>query len=102
MKKQNTAYERIVNRLFVPLKTAYYEAFVDGSKTIEFRKYGQRWNERTCPVGRRVTISKGYGKQHRRDGVIVSFEKRQVDSEAWIDCYGEPGTAACIGIQLDD
>lgn len=87
--------------LFIPLKTAYYDAFVDGSKTVEHRRYGKGWNETTCGVGRRVVISKGYGKQNRRSGVIVGFEQRHMDSEAWIDCYGSPGLAACIQIQLE-
>ena len=29
--------------LFIPLKTAYYDAFVDGSKTVEYRRYGKGW-----------------------------------------------------------
>ncbi|MEO1528488.1 MAG: hypothetical protein AAFX06_23945 [Planctomycetota bacterium] len=87
--------------LFIPLKSQYYEAFIDGTKKTEFRKYGARWNETTCAVGRRVTISKGYGKQNRRTGVIVSFEKRMMSSPDWIDCYGEPGIAACITIAID-
>ncbi|QDV86952.1 hypothetical protein [Planctomycetes bacterium TBK1r] len=88
--------------LFIPLKTEYYDAFCDGSKTVEYRKHGKRWNEQTCRVGRRVTLSKGYGKKHRRTGVIVSFQRRWMRSKDWIACYGEPGTAACIGIRLDE
>lgn len=88
------------DRLFVPLKSEYFEAFVDGSKTVEFRKYGPRWNESTCAVGRAVTISKGYGRQFRRDGEVVGFQKKWVDSPEWLECYGEPGWAACIEIAL--
>jgi len=87
--------------LFIPLKTQFYNAFCDGSKTIEFRKYGPRWNENTCRVGRRVTISKGYGKQSRRHGVIVGFSRNQMATPDWLACYGEPGEAACIEIKLD-
>lgn len=90
-----------VKPLFVPLKTEYYEAFVRGDKSTEYRQYGPRWNERTCHVGRRVTISKGYGRQHRRHGTIVGFSTRRMASAAWIDCYGTPGLAACIEIKLD-
>jgi len=28
--------------LFIPLKTIYYEAFKDGSKTEELRRYGKK------------------------------------------------------------
>lgn len=46
--------------LFVPLKTEYFRAFERGEKTIEYRAYGARWNERTCTRGRDVTLSHGY------------------------------------------
>ena len=98
----STPVEPIVMRpLFVPLKSQYYEAFIDGLKDTEYRKYGNGWNERTCVIGRRVTISKGYGKQNRRTGKIVGFSKRRMASKSWIECYGEPGLAACIKIELD-
>lgn len=87
--------------LFIPLKSQYYDAFCNGSKPEEYRKYGPRWNERTCHVGRRVTISKGYGKQNRREGTIVGFATRWMMSDEWIECYGKPGYAACIEIKLD-
>lgn len=47
--------------LFVPLKTEYYEAFADGSKREELRRYGPRWNEKTCAVGRPVDEAKKGG-----------------------------------------
>jgi len=62
--------------LFIPLKTEYYEAFVDGSKTEELRRYGPGWNETTCKVGRAVVLSKGYGKQARVSGRIYRFKKK--------------------------
>lgn len=46
--------------LFVPLKTRYFRAFEAGTKTIEYRKAGPRWNERSCWIGRSVTLSHGY------------------------------------------
>jgi hypothetical protein len=60
--------------LFIPLKTKFFEAFNNGSKTTEYRLYGPRWNERTCPVGRPVVLSKGYSKAHRLSGVITAFQ----------------------------
>lgn len=91
--------------LFIPLKREYFDAFVAGSKTHELRKYGPRWNERTCRVGRRVTLSLGYGKQQRRSGVVVSFAKSETDCKRadWVACYGAgQQTSARIGIQLDE
>ncbi len=63
--------------LFVPLKTEHYEAFADGSKRDELRRYGPRWNEHTCVVGRGVVLSKGYGKRHRMAGRIWRFKRQR-------------------------
>ena len=88
--------------LFIPLKTEYYEAFLDGSKTTEYRKFGPRWNFETCKAGRRVTISKGYGKSHRRHGTITHFCRSGLLPKAWSEVYGDhPGPVACITIELD-
>lgn len=62
--------------LFVPLKTEPFEAFADGSKTDELRRYGPRWNENTCRVGRAVLLSHGYGKRRRMVGRIRAFKKQ--------------------------
>lgn len=62
--------------LFVPLKTEYFEAFAAGTKTDELRRYGPGWNERTCHIGRAVTLSKGYGRRHRLSGRVVRFKKQ--------------------------
>ncbi len=62
-----------IKPLFIPLKTEYFNAFKDGTKKHEFR-VGNRWNEKHCTVGRKVTLSKGYGKHERLNGVITSFE----------------------------
>lgn len=62
--------------LFIPLKREFYRAFQDGSKTEELRRYGPRWNERTCHVGRPVVLSLGYGKANRMTGKIWRFKKQ--------------------------
>lgn len=90
--------------LFIPLKTEHYEAFERGDKTEEYRPFGPRWNRATCKVGRRVTLSKGYGKRHRLHGVIVSFRvsEEPTRTPAWIGCYGDRQCeAACIGIRVE-
>lgn len=90
--------------LFIPLKRAYFEAFKAGTKTEEFRPFGPRWNGQTCPVGRPVVLSLGYGKQQRLAGRIAGF-RASVEptlTPAWKDCYGDrKGMAACIKIELD-
>lgn len=89
--------------LFIPLKREYFEAFTNGTKQAEFRPYGQRWNERTCWIGRAVVLSLGYGKAHRLRGEIVGFVRDQNPQQlpGWRECYGEKHTeAACIGIAI--
>jgi hypothetical protein len=91
--------------LFIPLKREYFEAFERGEKHEEFRPFGQRWNLRTCQVGRPVVLSMGYGKRRRLSGTITSF---RIDEQphllaGWSACYGSNPraiTAACIGITL--
>ena len=80
--------------LFVPLKKEYYRLFINGSKKFELRKYGARWNEKTCRVGRSVILSEGYGKNNRTSAIIVSFERvaaanlSPMDQLALRDIYG--------------
>jgi len=64
--------------LFIPLQAVYFDAFADGTKDTEFRAYGPRWNERTCLIGRQATLSRGYGKKHRLQRVVVGFERRRL------------------------
>ncbi|TJY57132.1 hypothetical protein E4T66_17120 [Sinimarinibacterium sp. CAU 1509] len=62
--------------LFVPLCGVYYDQFAAGTKGEELRRYGPRWNERTCQLGRLVTLSRGYGKQNRMTGRIWRFKRQ--------------------------
>jgi hypothetical protein len=94
-----------VKALFIPLKRQYFEDFRDGRKDTEYRPYGPRWNEKTCPVGRPVVLSLGYGKGHRLVGRVAGFatSEEQTKTDAWRDCYGDKGgLAACIHIRLND
>lgn len=89
--------------LFIPLKREYFEAFLEGRKTIEYRPFGARWNEKTCIVGRPVLLSLGYGKQHRLQGRITRLVKSLAASKtaSWIACYGPgPCVVACIHIEV--
>lgn len=95
----------LMKPLFIPLKGEFYDAFCDGSKDTEYRLYGPRWNEKTCPTGRQVVISRGYGISHRRTGLVIGFEASDepTKTEAWRKCYGaKNGKAACIRIKLDE
>lgn len=89
--------------LFIPLKAKYFDAFAAGTKDTEYRLYGPRWNERTCPPGRPVVLSRGYGKAHRLNGRIEHFDmKAPYGLDGWAECYGNfGGWAACIRIKLE-
>ena len=90
--------------LFIPLKTEFFRAFQAGTKTVEFRQYGPRWNERTCAVGRPVVLSHGYGKRERLNGVVSGFSVavEPTKTDAWRRCYGDAAgsAAACIAVRL--
>lgn len=94
--------------LFIPLATEHFNRFKSGVKKLEFRKYGNRWNEQCCTVGRAVTLSRGYGKYERLAGVVVSFDRITAadlsaeDSAAMRKLFGDLGTfeIARIGIDL--
>lgn len=90
--------------LFIPLKAEFFNAFKRGEKTVEYRVYGPRWNEKTCVIGRTVVLSYGYGKKRRLRGVVTSFriERKPEGLPGWSACYGQDaGCAACIGIKVE-
>ena len=89
--------------LFIPLKREFFDAFARGEKHFEYRTYGPRWNERTCAIGRQVTLSLGYGKAHRLAGVITSFSTSATPQllPGWSACFGDRHlTAAVIGVRV--
>lgn len=95
---------RTGSALFIPLRGEYFDAFARGEKRTEYRKRGPRWNAETCAVGRRVVLSRGYGKARRLTGVISGFSYDTIPSKlpGWLECYGPgSGDAACITITLD-
>lgn len=77
--------------LFIPLKTKYFDAFADGSKTVEYRRYGRQWTEQHCKIGRAVVLSKGYSGPRLRSRV-VGFKTAVMNSEI----YGKSVLIACI------
>lgn len=94
--------------LFIPLRAIYFDAFEQGTKSDELRRYGPRWNERTCTIGRPVVLSCGYGTGRRLTGCVVRFKRQHGTTfgstyrasieklfgtlDLWI---------ACIGIEVD-
>lgn len=90
--------------LFLPLKAEEFDAFAAGTKTQEFRLRGPRWNMETCLIGRRVVLSRGYGKHRRLTGVITGchYDTLPAKLPGWLDTYGPgAGHATVIEIKLD-
>lgn len=80
--------------LFIPLKKQYFDDFIAGRKSCELRKYGPRWNETSCRVGRPVVLSCGYSAKRRVSARVEGFERirgTELPSK-WrrdvVQCYG--------------
>lgn len=56
--------------LFVPLANEPYRRFAAGTKTVEVRQYGPRWNRNTVQAGRPVILSRGYSTPDRLFGTV--------------------------------
>ncbi len=92
--------------LFIPLKGEFFDAFEARTKNTEYRRYGPRWNEDTCRVGRRVVLSRGYGKQARLVGKVSGFEVATAGSvfADWAEYFPKASADArvsCIQIELN-
>ena len=64
--------------LFVPLRRQHFDAFRDGSKRVEWRAYGPRWNRQTAHRGRSVTLSLGYSGE-RLFGIVQRARRVRAD-----------------------
>lgn len=61
--------------LFIPLTERWFREFEAGTKTVEYRAYGPRWNETTCRIGRAAVLSLGYSKGTRMTKVVKGFRR---------------------------
>lgn len=94
--------------LFIPLSRQFWALFASGQKDIEYRRYGPKWNEKVCTIGRQVTLSNGY-TQRRISGTIRSFIVRRLYQfnpseqlelkEVW-PALPRDAKIACIGIDV--
>lgn len=86
--------------LFIPLTTRYFREFEAGLKRVEYRRYGPRWNERTCAPGRAVTLSHGYSGS-RISARITSFCVLEAcDSPDGHETYGPDARLAAIELDI--
>lgn len=58
------------DRLFLVLNQDPFDDFVKRGKKYELRRYEGRFCEKTIFLGRKVELSCGYGKKHRKWGEI--------------------------------
>lgn len=68
--------------MFLPLRTQWFAAFRDGSKRVEWRAYGPRWNRQTAFRGRAVTLSLGYSGARLVGTVLRTRRVRAEDAPA--------------------
>lgn len=60
--------------LFLPLTSEYFYAFKEGRRNVEYRALSFKWNPDQCFAGRKVTLSRGYGRYGRMKGIIKSVK----------------------------
>ena len=85
--------------LFIPLRREWFAAFAVGEKTEEWRRYGPRWNHRTCAPGRPVVLSLGYTRT-RLAGRLVAFHVAPAEGPA-AELFGAGTPCAVLTIDLD-
>jgi len=93
-----------IKPLFIPLNGKHFEAFENGTKSVERRVFGPRWNHKTCYIGRPVVLSYGYGKQRRLSGKIVGtlVSATEATRPDFVEIFGpDIAEAMCISIVLD-
>jgi len=87
--------------LFIPLRGKWFDKFADGSKTVEYRPFGPRWNCGTLWKGRPVTLSRGYGKHERLHGEIVDWKVVGPSTDPAIaEVYPQASEIAAIAIRI--
>jgi len=89
--------------LIIALHLDYWNQFYDGTKTVEYRLYGPRWNERTCQPGRKAVLSAGYSKRRRitmRIGAFATVPYAAAPPEARAIYWKHPRkNIACIQLE---
>ena len=58
------------------MRRPYFDEFVSGTKTIEFRRHRRPFTERVYYPGRRVVITFRYNLAPRLPAIVVRFESK--------------------------
>lgn len=87
--------------LFIPLKAEWFEKFRSDEKTVEYRAYGPRWNEKTCIIGRKAILAYGYGWPRLRM-YVRSFKKLPRDKAPAVarEIFPNAKFIAAIGLRF--
>jgi hypothetical protein len=87
--------------IFVPLRSKHWVDLRDRRKSIEWRAWGARWNDRTITPGRTIILSKGYTRDRLR-GVVIKVHRvsRSLTPDGARAIYPDVETFCAIEIAL--
>jgi hypothetical protein len=90
-----------IKPVFVVLRTEHWVDFRDRRKSVEWRAWGERWNDRTITPGRTVILSKGYTRT-RLHGVVFNVQRvsRLLAPDAALAIYPDVEAFCAIEIEL--
>ena len=88
--------------VLLALRKQHFLAFAGGSKTVEWRAWGPRWNDKAIRPGRAIALSKGYSGA-RLHGVVVKVERVERDDapEGARAIYPEAATFCMLTIRVE-
>ena len=87
--------------IFVALRSEHWNDFRDRRKSIEWRAWGARWNDRTIIPGMPIILAKGYTRD-RLHGVVVRVQRvsRPLAPDAALAIYPDVEAFCAIEIAL--
>lgn len=90
-----------IKSIFVPLRSKHWIDFRDRRKSIEWRAWGARWNDRTIIPGSTIILAKGYTRD-RLHGVVVRVQRvsRPLAPDGTLAIYPDIETFCAIEIAL--
>lgn len=90
--------------LFIFLKKCWYEMFLAGDKSTEYRVYSPRWNEKTCFTGREILLSNGYTNKNSIQATVNSLDVLPFDQapEETRNIYPDLEYIAAINLDVSE
>ena len=92
--------------MLIVVRKVWFEELRGGAKRVEYRRYGRRFNERVCYIGRPVAFAYRYDRvSPRLTGVVTSFATVPVsEMPEMLEIYPDMAAhapIAAIGVDLD-